>query len=219
MFVTPIVLKHRGIVVRCIEREQEFHARVKAEPETFKLMLPAAGLGESPTAQMDCGGLEATVIRAWKEENEMVKEGKQGTATWQRLTSEIATRIPTARAGFGVRTRSNAFGKIFDPAEPEPPVEVQVRAVNQGHCHPRIIAALCAQTQKLALSSRAFHNSVFGVFAKKVGGLFGYGMGQEMTHKCEITEYGTYSGARALERAKGRQRFRQNESGEKSEKN
>ncbi|KAF8207500.1 hypothetical protein K438DRAFT_1755540 [Mycena galopus ATCC 62051] len=106
MFVTPIVLKHRGIVVRCIEGAGVCHAQVKAEPETFKLMLPAAALGESPTAQMDCGGLEATVIRARKEENEMVKEGKQGTATWQRLTSEIATRVPTARAGFGVRTRS-----------------------------------------------------------------------------------------------------------------
>ncbi|KAF8196242.1 pyridoxal phosphate-dependent transferase [Mycena galopus ATCC 62051] len=48
-------------------------------------------------------------------------------------------------------------------------------AVNQGHCHPRIVAALSAQAQKLALSSRTFHN-VFGVFAEKVGGLFGYGM-------------------------------------------
>jgi ornithine--oxo-acid transaminase len=35
-------------------------------------------------------------------------------------------------------------------------------AVNQGHCHPKIVAALCDQAQKLTLSSRAFYNSVFG---------------------------------------------------------
>ncbi|KAF8196260.1 ornithine aminotransferase [Mycena galopus ATCC 62051] len=61
-------------------------------------------------------------------------------------------------------------------------------AVNQGHCHPRIVAALCAQAQKLTLSSRAFHNSVFGVFAEKVGGLFGYGMVLPMNTGAEAVE-------------------------------
>ncbi|KAK7064758.1 ornithine aminotransferase [Favolaschia claudopus] len=49
-------------------------------------------------------------------------------------------------------------------------------AVNQGHCHPRIIGALIAQAQKLTLSSRAFHNSVMGVWAEKMTTLFGYDM-------------------------------------------
>ena len=35
-------------------------------------------------------------------------------------------------------------------------------AVNQGHCHPRIIGALNDQAQKLTLTSRAFHNDVSG---------------------------------------------------------
>lgn len=39
-------------------------------------------------------------------------------------------------------------------------------AVNQGHCHPKIVAALCDQAQKLTLSSRAFYNDVFGRYAK-----------------------------------------------------
>ena len=39
-------------------------------------------------------------------------------------------------------------------------------AVNQGHCHPKIIEALIEQANKLTLSSRAFYNDVFGVFAK-----------------------------------------------------
>jgi ornithine--oxo-acid transaminase len=39
-------------------------------------------------------------------------------------------------------------------------------AVNQGHCHPKIIEALITQAQKLTLSSRAFYNDVFGRYAK-----------------------------------------------------
>ncbi len=37
-------------------------------------------------------------------------------------------------------------------------------AVNQGHCHPRIIGALCEQAQELTLTSRAFHNEKMGLF-------------------------------------------------------
>jgi ornithine--oxo-acid transaminase len=47
-------------------------------------------------------------------------------------------------------------------------------AVNQGHCHPRIVAALVAQAQKLTLTSRAFHNSVLGECEKFLCEYFGY---------------------------------------------
>ncbi|EGN94643.1 hypothetical protein SERLA73DRAFT_187678 [Serpula lacrymans var. lacrymans S7.3] len=47
-------------------------------------------------------------------------------------------------------------------------------AVNQGHCHPRIVATLVEQAQKLTLSSRAFYNSVFGRFAQEITELFSY---------------------------------------------
>ncbi|QPG76379.1 ornithine aminotransferase [Brettanomyces nanus] len=47
-------------------------------------------------------------------------------------------------------------------------------AVNQGHCHPRIIKALCDQAQKLTLSSRAFSCDVFGSWAKYVTEYFNY---------------------------------------------
>jgi ornithine--oxo-acid transaminase len=47
-------------------------------------------------------------------------------------------------------------------------------AVNQGHCHPRIIKALNDQAQKLTLTSRAFHNSVLGEYEKYITELFGY---------------------------------------------
>jgi len=47
-------------------------------------------------------------------------------------------------------------------------------AVNQGHCHPRIIAALISQAQRLTLSSRAFYNDVFPVFARYITEYFSY---------------------------------------------
>jgi ornithine--oxo-acid transaminase len=47
-------------------------------------------------------------------------------------------------------------------------------AVNQGHCHPRIIEALIEQAQKLTLTSRAFHNDQLGIYEKFVTEYFGY---------------------------------------------
>jgi ornithine--oxo-acid transaminase len=47
-------------------------------------------------------------------------------------------------------------------------------AVNQGHCHPKIVAALTDQAQKLTLTSRAFHNNILGTFEKKICELLGY---------------------------------------------
>ena len=47
-------------------------------------------------------------------------------------------------------------------------------AVNQGHCHPRIIKALIDQAQKLTLTSRAFYNSILGEYEKYITSYFGY---------------------------------------------
>ncbi|MES2837644.1 MAG: ornithine--oxo-acid transaminase [Bacteroidota bacterium] len=47
-------------------------------------------------------------------------------------------------------------------------------AVNQGHCHPKITATLIEQAQKLALTSRAFHNNVLGEYEKFITELFGF---------------------------------------------
>ena len=47
-------------------------------------------------------------------------------------------------------------------------------AVNQGHCHPRIVAALIEQAQKLTLTSRAFHSDLLGEYAKFITAYFGY---------------------------------------------
>lgn len=47
-------------------------------------------------------------------------------------------------------------------------------AVNQGHCHPRIIQALIDQASKLTLTSRAFHNDVLGEYEEFMTQLFGF---------------------------------------------
>lgn len=47
-------------------------------------------------------------------------------------------------------------------------------AVNQGHCHPRIIAALTEQASKLTLTSRAFHSDLLGEYARYITTYFGY---------------------------------------------
>lgn len=47
-------------------------------------------------------------------------------------------------------------------------------AINQGHCHPKIISAMHEQAQKLTLTSRAFFNNVLGDFEEYITSLLGY---------------------------------------------
>ena len=47
-------------------------------------------------------------------------------------------------------------------------------AVNQGHCHPKIIEALKSQADVLTLTSRAFHNNLLGEYEKYITEYFGY---------------------------------------------
>lgn len=47
-------------------------------------------------------------------------------------------------------------------------------AINQGHCHPKIIGALVEQAQQLTLTSRAFYNNILGEYAKYITAYFGY---------------------------------------------
>src|SRR5947207_2716331 len=47
-------------------------------------------------------------------------------------------------------------------------------AVNQGHCHPRIINTLIEQAKKLTLTSRAFYNNMLGEYEQYITSYFGY---------------------------------------------
>ena len=64
-------------------------------------------------------------------------------------------------------------------------------AVNQGHCHPKIISALHEQSSKLTLTSRAFYNDVLGGFEKFLTDLFGY-------NKCLPMNSGVEAGETAV---------------------
>ncbi|WFD03470.1 ornithine aminotransferase [Malassezia obtusa] len=61
-------------------------------------------------------------------------------------------------------------------------------AVNHGHCHPAVVGTLIAQAQRLTLSSRAFYNSIFGQFAKKITEMFGFDMVLPMNTGAEAVE-------------------------------
>ena len=61
-------------------------------------------------------------------------------------------------------------------------------AVNQGHSHPKILAALIAQAQNLALTSRAFYNNVLGPYEKYVTEYFGFDKVLPMNTGAEAVE-------------------------------
>ena len=63
-------------------------------------------------------------------------------------------------------------------------------AVNQGHCHPSIVKAFIEQSQKLTLTSRAFHSDLLGVYARYMHEYFGYDKVLPMNTGVEAVETG-----------------------------
>lgn len=61
-------------------------------------------------------------------------------------------------------------------------------AVNQGHCHPKIVAALIEQVGKLTLTSRAFHSDLLGEYAEYITSYFGYDKVLPMNSGVEAVE-------------------------------
>jgi ornithine--oxo-acid transaminase len=61
-------------------------------------------------------------------------------------------------------------------------------AVNQGHCHPKIVGAMIEQAQTLTLTSRAFYNDVLGVYEKYVTDYFGFDKVLPMNTGAEAVE-------------------------------
>lgn len=61
-------------------------------------------------------------------------------------------------------------------------------AVNQGHCHPKIVKALTDQAQELCLTSRAFYNDCLGVYEAYVTKYFGYDKVLPMNSGAEAVE-------------------------------
>jgi ornithine--oxo-acid transaminase len=61
-------------------------------------------------------------------------------------------------------------------------------AVNQGHCHPKIVAALVEQAQTLTLTSRAFHSDLLGEYSRYITQFFGYDKVLPMNSGAEAVE-------------------------------
>ena len=61
-------------------------------------------------------------------------------------------------------------------------------AVNQGHCHPKIVEAMTEQAKKLALTSRAFYNNVLGEWEEYIAKYFGYDKVLPMNSGAEADE-------------------------------
>ena len=61
-------------------------------------------------------------------------------------------------------------------------------AVNQGHCHPKIVAALQTQAETLCLTSRAFYNDALGPYEEFMHDYFGYDKILPMNSGAEAVE-------------------------------
>ncbi|RYY40520.1 MAG: ornithine--oxo-acid transaminase [Chitinophagaceae bacterium] len=76
-------------------------------------------------------------------------------------------------------------------------------AVNQGHCHPRIVGALVEQAQKLTLTSRAFYSNLLGEYEQYVTQYFGYDKVLPMNSGVEAVETALKLARRWAYRVKG----------------
>ncbi|KAJ7455007.1 ornithine-oxo-acid aminotransferase [Mycena galericulata] len=123
-----------------------------------------------------------------------VTKTKNGVAPVPHLTSADVIRLEHEHGAHNYHPLPVVFdkalgAKVWDPEGKEYIDMLSAySAVNQGHCHPRIVAALCEQAGKLTLSSRAFYNSVFGRFAQVVTDMFGYDMVLPMNTGAEAVE-------------------------------
>lgn len=76
-------------------------------------------------------------------------------------------------------------------------------AVNQGHCHPKIVQALKEQAEQLCLTSRAFYNDCLGLWEEFMHGYFGYDKMLPMNSGAEAVETGIKLARRWGYRCKG----------------
>ena len=101
-----------------------------------------------------------TITSKWTSDQAMELEDKYGAHNYHPLPVVLSR-------GEGVYVWDCEGKKYFDFLS-------AYSAVNQGHCHPRIINALKSQAEKLTLTSRAFYNDVLGEYEKYVTEYFGY---------------------------------------------
>lgn len=122
------------------------------------------------------------------------KEAANGSQTSEHLSSADVIKLEHEHGAHNYHPLPVVFesakgAKVWDPEGKEYIDMLSAySAVNQGHCHPKIVKTLVDQAQKLTLSSRAFYNSVFGRFAQTITKMFGYDMVLPMNTGAEAVE-------------------------------
>lgn len=113
----------------------------------------------------------ASAKQELKEETTRIKVGAKSEAIFKREDKYGAHNyhpIPVAiERAKGIYMWDVEGNKYFDFLS-------AYSAVNQGHCHPKIVSVMQKQAEKLTLSSRAFYNNVLGEFEEHLSKLFGY---------------------------------------------
>jgi ornithine--oxo-acid transaminase len=109
-----------------------------------------------------------------KSENLIEKENKYGAHNYHPLPVVL-------EKGEGVYVWDVDGKKYFDFLS-------AYSAVNQGHCHPKIVGAMVEQAQRLTLTSRAFYNDQLGVYEEYVSKYFGFDKVLPMNTGAEAVE-------------------------------
>lgn len=118
--------------------------------------------------------METSVMEKLSSEKAMEMENKYGAHNYHPLPVVL-------NRGEGVYVWDLEGKKYFDFLS-------AYSAVNQGHCHPKIIGALKEQAESLTLTSRAFYNSVLGDYEKYVTEFFGFDKVLPMNTGAEAVE-------------------------------
>jgi ornithine--oxo-acid transaminase len=109
-----------------------------------------------------------------KSENLIEKENKYGAHNYHPLPVVL-------EKGEGVYVWDVDGKKYFDFLS-------AYSAVNQGHCHPKIVGAMVKQAQRLTLTSRAFYNDQLGVYEEYITNYFGFDKVLPMNTGAEAVE-------------------------------
>lgn len=131
---------------------------------------------ENTTSVMTSFDPGATVPPAHSPDELMAIEHKHGAHNYHPLPVVIAR----ARGSWVQDTAGRRYLDMLS----------SYSALNQGHRHPRIMAALKAQADRITLTSRAFHNDQLGPFVAKLSAISGFDMVLPMNTGAEAVETG-----------------------------
>lgn len=125
-----------------------------------RLFKPVVCAGRSAVHNVSVRSSSATVKFTDKSQKVFAREDKYGAHNYGPIQVAI-------NKGEGVFVWDVEGNKYFDFLS-------AYSAVNQGHCHPKILKALVDQAGTLTLTSRAFYNNILGEYEEYVTKLFGY---------------------------------------------